>query len=153
MTAQETGALQRALNAFTNRYLKHVTPLRVDGEKGAATNKRIRAVKFYLGYPKAERNAKAGAELRFRLRHPKRLHRKWARPRRLATAAARRVKQRRAAARDHAELAKHHGKGFGTFDGKTVAAWMIPWLEKSRRAGWHGTVVSGVPTPPYSSLL
>jgi hypothetical protein len=43
--------------------------------------------------------------------------------------------------------------GFATFDGKTVAAWMVPWLEKSRAAGWHGVVVSGVRTPEYSEQL
>ena len=30
---------------------------------------------------------------------------------------------------------------------------MIPWLEKSRKAGWGGTVVSGVRTPEYSEQL
>lgn len=43
--------------------------------------------------------------------------------------------------------------GFGTWEGKTVAAWMIPWLNKSKTAGWVGTVVSGVRTPEYSQQL
>jgi hypothetical protein len=43
--------------------------------------------------------------------------------------------------------------GFATFEGKTVAAWMIPWLEKSRAAGWSGYVTSGVRTPAYSISL
>lgn len=45
------------------------------------------------------------------------------------------------------------GSGFATFDGKTVGAWMVPWLQKSRAAGWHGVVVSGVRTPAYSIQL
>lgn len=45
------------------------------------------------------------------------------------------------------------GNGFATFDGKTVAAWMVPWLLKSRQAGWQGVVVSGVRTPAYSIQL
>jgi hypothetical protein len=45
------------------------------------------------------------------------------------------------------------GSGFATFDGKTVAAWMVPWLVKSRAAGWDGYVVSGVRTPAYSQSL
>lgn len=45
------------------------------------------------------------------------------------------------------------GDGLAIFDGKTVAAWMIPWLEKSRKAGWTGTVVSGYRDPAYSTQL
>jgi hypothetical protein len=43
--------------------------------------------------------------------------------------------------------------GVGTFDGKQVANWIIPWLEKSRRAGWRGYVVSGYRSPSYSTSL
>lgn len=43
--------------------------------------------------------------------------------------------------------------GLATFDGRTVAAWIVPWLEKSRKAGWTGTVVSGYRTPEYSTSL
>ena len=45
------------------------------------------------------------------------------------------------------------GDGLATFDGKTVAAWFVEWLEKSRKAGWTGTVVSGYRTPEYSTSL
>lgn len=43
--------------------------------------------------------------------------------------------------------------GFATFDGKTVPSWMVPWLEKSRSAGWTGVVVSGVRTAAHSVSL
>lgn len=43
--------------------------------------------------------------------------------------------------------------GVGTFDGKQVAAWIIPWLERSRKAGWRGTVNSGYRSPEYSEQL
>ncbi len=43
--------------------------------------------------------------------------------------------------------------GFATYDGKTVGAWMVYWLEKSRQNGWHGYVVSGVRTAAYSQQL
>lgn len=43
--------------------------------------------------------------------------------------------------------------GVGTYDGKQVASWIIPWLEKSKAAGWHGTVSSGYRTPAYSESL
>lgn len=36
---------------------------------------------------------------------------------------------------------------------RNIPAWMVPWLEKSRAAGWTGVVVSGVRTPEYSESL
>jgi len=43
--------------------------------------------------------------------------------------------------------------GVGSFDGKQVAKWIIPWLEKSRAEGWSGSVTSGYRTPEYSESL
>lgn len=43
--------------------------------------------------------------------------------------------------------------GLTTFDGVVVASWIARWLEKSRRAGWNGTVTSGYRTPEYSESL
>lgn len=43
--------------------------------------------------------------------------------------------------------------GVATFDGKQVPAWMVPWLEKSRKAGWQGYVISGWRSPAYSTSL
>jgi Transglycosylase SLT domain len=34
-------------------------------------------------------------------------------------------------------------KGTASFEGKKVAAWIAPWLQKARQAGWQGTVTSG----------
>jgi hypothetical protein len=66
------------------------------------------------------------------------------------------------------KLRYHHNhpptKGFATFDGRSVAPWMVGlapgpdgkrvnWLQKSRDAGWDGGVVSGVRTPEYSESL
>ncbi len=45
------------------------------------------------------------------------------------------------------------GDGLSTWDGYQVAAWMIPWLEKSRNAGWDGQLSSGYRTPEYSESL
>lgn len=42
------------------------------------------------------------------------------------------------------------GIGFATYEGKTVPAWMVQWLVKSRAAGWNGYVVSGVRTVAQS---
>jgi hypothetical protein len=43
--------------------------------------------------------------------------------------------------------------GVGTFQGKQVANWIIPWLVKSQQAGWRGYVVSGYRSPSYSTSL
>lgn len=43
--------------------------------------------------------------------------------------------------------------GWTTWNGVSIAAWMEPWLVKSKAAGWTGTVVSGVRTPEYSEQL
>lgn len=45
------------------------------------------------------------------------------------------------------------GDDLADWEGTTIAAWMFPWLEKSRAAGWTGTVVSGYRTPAYSTSL
>ena len=62
-------ALQRSLNRFTSKYLRGVAPLPVNGTMSKATAKRIRLVKFYLGY-----GAKADSSVKplflRRMRHP-----------------------------------------------------------------------------------
>lgn len=62
---------------------------------------------------------------------------------------------------DH--LQKHHqphpspspgGGLIATYDGKPVAAWFVPWLNKIRaRGNWHGSLVSGFRTKEYSQFL
>lgn len=37
--------------------------------------------------------------------------------------------------------------------GKPVATWIVPWLDKSREAGWHGVLNSGWRSPEYSEQL
>jgi hypothetical protein len=155
MAGVPTKQLQSKLNAFTNKYLAYITPLRVDGERGHATNKQVNRVKWYLGYPADERDHTAGEELLWRMKHPNKRHKEWAPYRRIVTGMHRRSKQRRVATKNHRAmqaLARQHD-GFGSFDGKTVAAWMVPILQKSRSTGWLGTVVSGVRTPDYSEHL
>lgn len=150
MTKSQVTQLQKDLNRFSDKYLYGVTHLRVDGDLGAATKKRIRFTKYYLGMVQPARLSSAvGPEFLARLAHPKSL--KVVGAKGLLYGAHRRSKQRRLA---RASEAQHRNKiGFGTFDGHTVAAWMIPWLEKSRQHGWRGTVVSGVRTPAYSEHL
>jgi peptidoglycan hydrolase-like protein with peptidoglycan-binding domain len=86
-------ALQRALNRFSEQYLGGLAPLEVDGKKGPETDKRIRTVKFYLGYGGAARRSTAvPARFLRRLQHPRSPRQSG--PRMLARAAARRRKQR-----------------------------------------------------------
>jgi hypothetical protein len=91
-------ALQRVLNAFTEKYLDGLVPLEVDGKKGTETDKRIRTVKYYLGYGGAERRSAATppAFLR-RLEHPR--SPRFSGAGMLARAARRRSKQRKSAKR------------------------------------------------------
>lgn len=57
----------------------------------------------------------------------------------------------------HRYLKEHHdpnpGAGTTEFDGHEVATWIVVWLEKSRKAGWNGSVISGFRSPEYSTSL
>ena len=97
-TRRGVKALQRALNRFTEKHLDGMAPLAVDGVKGPETDKRIRTVKFYLGYDGApRRSAAVPAPFLRRLEHPRSARASG--PGMLARAAARRRKQRARAKR------------------------------------------------------
>lgn len=149
MNTADVKDLQRSLNRFTDRYLKHVTPLRVDGDMGHATKKRIKAVKWYLGYGKGKRDASVDHEFRTRMRHPKRV--RHSSPRAVERGARRRVRQRRRAKKSH-KIA-HTSSGVSTFDGKPCANWLIPYLQWARGNGWDGVLVSGWRDPAYSEQV
>ncbi len=139
--------LQNALNRFTSKYLENVSPLMVDGVEGPATKKRLRRVKYYLGYRGAEqRSASYTPELLQHMGHPR--SPRHANPAKLARALSRRRKQHKLAAAAAAPAA-----GVATFDGKPVAAWMKPYLDWARAHGWQGTLNSGYRTPEYSEHL
>jgi Domain of unknown function (DUF1906) len=97
VTPERVRALQRGLNAFTERYLEGVAPLAVDGVRGKETNKRIRAAKFYLGYGEQERTTEVATAFVRRLRHPR--SPRFSGPELLARAERRRRRQRAAAKR------------------------------------------------------
>jgi hypothetical protein len=143
------------MNAFTREYLKGVNPLRVDGERGFATNRRILTVKYYLGYSKYLKSAAhpGGRDSTWRpitvrrLRHPRSL--KFSSAKMLATAYFRRRRQRRR----YEESLNNVTSGVGYFDGRQVANWMIPYLKWARANGWQGSVNSGWRSPQYSQQL
>jgi hypothetical protein len=147
MSPDQVKALQTALNAFTGKRLHGVAPLMVDGVKGRATVKRIREVKGYLGYTgRAARTPVVDKEFMQRLRHPRSA--RYSNPRMLTRALRRRRAQKRAAKASAAPRA-----GVATFDGRPVAAWMVPYLEWARQNGWKGTLNSGWRDPAYSEHL
>lgn len=68
--------VQRNLNEFFAKFSLKYKPLKIDGEKGAGTNERIRDAKFYLGY-KGETNAVVNDTFKWRLAHPRTVSSKW----------------------------------------------------------------------------
>jgi len=145
--AENIKEIQNALNRFSGKYLENVTPLIVDGVEGPSTKKRIRRVKYYLGYRGAEqRSTDVPPEVIRYMEHPRSPRN--ANPAKLARATARRRKQHKLAAQTSATSA-----GVATFDNKPVAAWLKPYLDWARAHGWQGQLNSGYRTPEYSEHL
>ena len=44
-------------------------------------------------------------------------------------------------------------EGVTSYDGHSVAGWMVPYCEEARQHGWTGHIVSGYRTPEYSRHL
>lgn len=146
----EVLALQKALNTFTDKYLLDVPPIKVDGDKGHATNKRVRQCKFWLGYTKKNRNALVGKAFMWRLRHP--LARGLTQtPAALKRGHERRVEQRKDAKANRASAGRT--TGVGTFDGIPCANVAIRYLKWAREHGWQGHLTSGWRDPVYSRSL
>lgn len=139
--------LQRQLNHFSDKFLVDIAPLIVDGDFGAATKKRVKFVKYYLGWNK--RTPHVSELLLRQLNHPN--WAVWSNPARLARAQSRRRRQRRLAIESRNNWRNKHG--YAVFDGKNVPEWMVHWLQESRANGWKGWVVSGVRTAAYSEHL
>ncbi len=146
-TKEQWMARQKRLNLFTSKTLKGVGPLRVDGVNGAATRKRIRHAKYWLGWETT--NGEWSDKLSYHLRYPRRLGRG---TNRVSRATVVRGAQRRL--RHNLDWAKSYTKpGVTTFDGVRVAKWMVPYLQWARDHGWAGRLVSGWRDPAYSEKL
>jgi hypothetical protein len=150
-TKHEVASVQNSCNHFTHKYLRGVAPLHVDGKLGHATQRRIKWIKWYLGYGKHVNDNTAAITSKFvrSLRHPK--SPRYTSPRAIAAGASRRVRQRREWAR-HQKKA-HATHGVSHFDGVPVASWLVWYLEYARAHGWHGRLVSGWRDPAYSESL
>lgn len=141
---RDTADRQRELNGWTRRYLRGVAPLVVDGKAGRATNSRIRSVKYYLGYGK--RGSEWNSAFVRKLRHPH--DPRHSPPWQLALGARRRAQQRA-----HFRRISRPATGITAYDGRPVAAWMVPHLRFARDHGWQGQLVSGYRDPAYSEHL
>jgi len=142
--SEEVRNLQRGLNRFTDRFLKGLGPILVDGEKGPVTRKRIVLAKYHLGYRgDDQRSADVTPELLRQLRSPRSVG-----PKMLVRAVERRRKQRR-----NARRARSSRAGVSEFDGRPVASWMVPHLRWAREHGWKGTVISGYRDPVESEAI
>lgn len=144
--------LQGALNVFTRKYLDGIAPLREDGKMGQATRARIKMVKYYLGYQRPKEHgytSDVNLAFRSRLWHPKST--RYSTTERIARGMWRRSKQRRDWRKNRKKARKT--TGVGTFDGRPVANWLLPYLEWARAEGWDGTLNSGWRDPNYSERL
>ena len=148
MTVGEVKKLQRGLNFFTHKYATGIAPIRVDGHMGPHTRKRIRTVKFLLGYL-GPINSTPDLKFRQRMWHPKAV--KYSNRKRVRRGIKRRIEQRRKARANHRAARKT--TGVGSFDGVPVANVAIPILQWCRNHGWLGRLVSGFRTAAYSTYL
>lgn len=156
-TPAQLARLQRALNDFN--HAKGLGRPRVipDGETGPLTRNAIKAAKHDLGYPRERNTIVWGAELTWRLSHP----RSAGGPHAVPAAEVRQGKRRRE--RRRAAIAAHHAHavlkpGVGHYDGVPVARQFIPYLQWARThhvngRAWQGRLVSGWRAPWYSEGL
>lgn len=153
MTVGEVKKLQRGLNYFTHKYTTGIAPIRVDGHMGPSTRKRIRTVKFLLGYL-GPINSIPDTKFRERMWHPKAV--KYSDRQRVFRGARRRIEQRRHA-RANARAARKT-QGVGTYDGvpvANVAIAILNWCRHPTDGGeaWDGRLVSGWRSAAYSISL
>lgn len=145
--------IQQTCNAFTDTWLKGVARVKVDGVKGHATNVRIRACKWYVGYDEGRiqnEGSKWTSELVRRLRHPHEA--KWF-PSRfvMERGVERRRKQHRRWRRLQVEAFLR--PGVTTWEGRPVARCAVPHLNYGRAHGWRDPLNSGWRDPLFSEQL
>jgi hypothetical protein len=146
--AVDVRELQRSLNRFTNKYLKGVEPLVVDGKKGHATNVRIMTVKYFLGYGE-DRNAAVTDKFVRRMRHPR--SREYSTRGLIRTGIRRRAAQKARWART--QVQSYLTPGVTRWQGKPVAKAAVYYLDQAKKRGWQGGLNSGWRDPLYSRQL
>jgi hypothetical protein len=141
------------MNRFTKKYkrLGH-SRLIVDGKMGQLTKKRIRTIKWYLGYSRANMNARVDQIFFHRMAHPSRVNSNWNQSKQaVKNGHRRRLSRRRWVAQN--QLKSYLKPGVTRFDGKPVAKTAVPLLQWARKNGWRGVLVSGWRDPKYSQSL
>lgn len=171
MSKKDVEHLQRLLNAFARKFKGlDLRIVRVDGDFGPATARAIREAKWLLGFSKKGRkkfSAKVNEEFLWQLRHPNtakvpkaaysKAHPDKAkktleyRKNRVRRGRKRRAKRREMVIRNKTRA--FFKPGVGTFEGKTVAKWMIPKLEWARRQSNDWGLTSAWRSPAYSDHL
>jgi hypothetical protein len=153
VTEHEIRRLQSELNNFTrNHKALGFTPLRIDGQWGQLTQKRIREVKWFLGYSRDNMTVEVNEIFFQRMRFPNRVEPKWNQSKAaVQNARKRRLSRARWVAQNHFKSVLK--SGVGRFDGKPVAKAGIPLLQWARQNGWHGQLNSGWRDPKYSQHL
>lgn len=140
--------LQRAVNRIMVDFKMPWRKITVDGRLGPHSLKAVGFASWLIGLERRfTRQAQKGHVSVETQRVLRRLRKRGVRDR---VRKLRRAGQRRKLRRLHNRRPKN---GVGVFDGKQVANWIVPWLEKSRKAGWKGTVTSGYRDPAYSQQL
>ena len=151
MNQAEVINLQRALNHFTKAHPRlGYRSLIEDGDFGPATKKRIRDVKYELGYLCV--NEELDDDFFQRMTHPAKVAPEWGQTR------ADVVRGRKRRVRRRLWIQRNRFKAFlkpgvGTFDGIPVAKTAIPVLRWCRANGWQGKLVSGFRDPAFSESL
>lgn len=155
MTKAKLREVQEKLNHFTESHHLEVAKLIVDGKLGPATKKRIRMVKFWLGFDKENRGIRITDEFLWMLNHPNiRAGNRGATKVRIdrAERGAKLRAERRRHVKENRDKADKT-EGVGTFDGRPCANWLIPYLEWARQHGWRGGLNSGWRDPVHSERL
>lgn len=153
MTHKDVREVQRRLNTFTETYKRlGFRSLRIDGNIGELTKKRIKEVKRCLGYTPHQIDDSIGNWLFWRLEHPNQVDPTHGATKEIVREGRiTRAKRIRAVRRNRFKAFLK--PGVGKFDGVPVAKCAIPILEWCRANGWHGHLVSGWRDPKYSQHL
>lgn len=153
MTEKEIRSLQRAMNKFTEDHkgLGHPS-LRVDGDLGQLTKKRLRELKYDLGYARTHIDDVVDAKFFWRLQNPDHVSGKLSVSKEDVQRGKKHRRERRAAVRKN-RIRAFLKPGVTTFDGVPVAKCAVPILRWCREHGWQGRLVSGYRTPEYSESL
>jgi hypothetical protein len=152
MTKVEVKELQTALNAFTRRFRLGYAFVKRDGELGPATRKRIREVKYLLGYDRKDINGTVGDKFLWRLKTPRATSEKFhVGDSEVNLGKRRRARRRKNVVRNH--LLSFVTPGVTRFDGMPVAKEFVPYLVWARERRWKGVLSSGWRDPEFSESL